>query len=316
MATYQTPTVVNTAVPTPTVSDVYSAGNLQQAVTQPVTRPDLSDPFGLYDQYMKAPEITQAQKQVAETQAAINASQQALRGTTRALQGQNQGAMGTTGASVNLIGRQVGRARQLTADELAGLGENLQAQTSYLNTLQTDAQNRYQIAQQERAQLQDLIRETNGKANISYGDSYEEALKKASKYAEEVAEEAKKDAYKDELKKTLRDLGKSTKGLSTNELERKLKKYNKKALEEAEKMSDLEYRTKLKALNKPYYKPDSGGSTNLKTSYTSTEQNRLIEEALAGGENWDDIKQTFIGLGIPVDEGSNMDDYLKRKFDY
>lgn len=319
--TYPTPTVINTAVPTPTATDVYSADNVQQAVTQPVTRPDLADPFGLYEQYMKAPEITEAQRNVAETQAAINASQQALRSTTRALENQNQGAMGTTGASVNLIGRQVGRARQLTGDELAGLGENLQAQTAYLNTLQTDAQNRYQIANQERAQLQDLIRATSGKAGIKYSDSYEDALQKADKYerklqkeAEKKAEEAKASAYKDSLKAQLRAMGSNYKGLSTNELERKLAKKNKRALEEAKQRSEAEWNMKVAQFNKSM--SGGGSSTPLKTSYTNTEQNRMIEEALAGGENWDDIKQTFMGLGIPVDEGSNMDDYLKRKFGY
>lgn len=315
--TFATPTNVADTIATPTASDVYSADNVAQTLTTPATAVDLSDPYGLYDSFLNSADIQAAKAGVTSTQADIDAVNKALRTTTTALEGQNESAMGTTGASVNLIGKQVGRARDLTSNELAALSETLSAQTANLNTLQTDAQNRYAIAQQERAQLQDLIRSTGGKAGINYTDSYEDALKKASKYEEEQMKEAEKKAYKDNLKEQLRAFGSSTKGLSKNELEKKLKKKMKQAGMADAEMKELELALKRKELNKPYYKPDNaGGDTTLKNSYTNTEQNRFIEEALAGGEDWNAIKETFIGLGIPVDEGSNMDNYLKRKFGY
>jgi len=368
-----TPTVINTQAPT--AADVYSADNITQAVTTPIKSPDLSDPYGLYDYYMGSPEIKEAQKRAQEVQEQINKAQQALRTTTTALENQNIGAMGGTGASMNLIGTQVGRARDLTANELAALSETQQAALANLSTLQADAQNRYQIAQQERAQIQDLIRATGGEAGITYADSYETALQKAAKYetkkqneqlalqypgagikatdtpdvieaklakyetrkqveglssqypkanikatdsletankkisdwmkkeekkAEEKAEEAKKQAYKQSLKDELRALGKSYKGLSTNELEKKLKKYNKEAIEKAESSGESGEYNEIK----------------LKSSYTDTEQRRMIDEALAGGEDWNGIYETFRALGIDTGPDSTMDKYLKQKFGY
>ena len=290
MADFPTPTVV--ATPPPTASTVYSAPNIQSAVTTPTPAPDLSDPYGLYDQFLKTPEITTAQNQLAQTQQAINASQQGLRTTTRALEGQNVQAQGGTGASINLIGRQVGRARQLTGDELAGLGENLQGQQAYLSSLTADAQNRYGIAQQERAQLQDIIRQTGGQAGITYKDSYEQALTKATKYEEqqqkkeeekmaEKEKEARERAYKDSIKAQLRAMGSSTKGLSINELEDKLKRKIKQSGASEREMDQLNLALKRKELNKPYYKPDGGDDDNFKSTYSDSEQRRMINQALA-----------------------------------
>jgi len=322
MADFPTPTVV--ATPPPTASTVYSAPNIQSAVTTPTPAPDLSDPYGLYDQFLKTPEITTAQNQLAQTQQAINASQQGLRTTTRALEGQNVQAQGGTGASINLIGRQVGRARQLTGDELAGLGENLQGQQAYLSSLTADAQNRYGIAQQERAQLQDIIRQTGGQAGITYKDSYEQALTKATKYEEqqqkkeeekmaEKEKEARERAYKDSIKAQLRAMGSSTNG-SINELERKLKKKIKASGASEREMDQLNLALKRKELNKPYYKSDGGDS--FKSTYSASEQRRMINEALAGGEDWNGIANTFNALGIDTASDSVMDSYLKQKFNY
>ncbi|KKQ79264.1 MAG: hypothetical protein UT03_C0064G0007, partial [Candidatus Moranbacteria bacterium GW2011_GWD2_38_7] len=249
---YQAPTVVETSVPRPTAQTVYSAANIDQATSAPVAAPNLSDPYGIYDQFMNSADIKAARAKVAEGQGLINNSNHALRTTTRALENQNENAMGGTGASVNLIGRQVGRARQLTADELAGLGETQNANLSYLNSLQADAQNRYGIAQQERSQLQDLIRQTGGKAGISFTDSFESALQKADKYSTEKAKEDKKDAYKDALKTKLVELGLKTKG-NTKELEKRLRKSVSSTKEYDKKIKDIELKIKQKELNKPYY---------------------------------------------------------------
>jgi uncharacterized protein YukE len=316
-----TPTVVSPTVQAPTAQTVYSADNIAQAVTSPVKAPNLNDPYGLYDQFMASPEIQTAQSSVTQTQQAINQAQQALRGTTRALEDQNTGAMGTTGASVNLIGRQVGRARQLTGDELAGLGENLAAQTAYLSTLRGDAENRYNIAQQERAQLQDLIRTTSGKAGISYSDSFEDALKKASKYEEEQEKQAKKDAYKDGLKEQLQAFGSSTKGLSTKELEKKLKKKLKQAGASKAEMDDLEIALKRKELAKPYYAPKDGDSGTVDWNTANVKQGtaELIQEAkdkgLYGGYLWEYVETEAKKVGIPTYQGSDFDTQIQALFE-
>lgn len=314
--TYPTPSVIKASVPSaPTASDVYSTENIAQTVTAPVSAP-VGAGQELYNQFLNTTDIQTARTNVSELQKQINARNQAFRDQKTGLEYQNVGAMGTTGASANLIGRQVGRAGDLASNELAALGENLNAQTAYLSSLQSEAMNRYNIAQTERNQLQDLITATRGEAGISYTDSYEDALKKAAKYEDEQEEKASKKAERAELEETLDSLGLSYKGLSKGEMREKLNKYMKSAKASEDELAQIELALKKKELDKPYYKPEGDGDTVLKSSYTITEQNRLIEEALAGGEDWNGIKQTFIGLGIPVDEGSNMDEYLKRKFGY
>lgn len=241
---YNAPTVIAP----PTAQAVYSSPNITQAVTAPVAKPNLADPYALQDYYMNSPEMQAAKASVQAGQQQINQVNQGLRTTTTALENQNIGAMGSTGASVNLIGGQTARARSLAGNELSALGETQNANLAYLNTLQTDAQNRYTIAQQERSQLQDLIRTTGGKAGISYTDSYESALSKASDYTKKIAEEEKKQAYKDNLKSTALQLGIKTKGKSTGDIEKALKKYYKSEKEYKKAIQNLELQSKQKSL--------------------------------------------------------------------
>lgn len=244
------PTTVNPNVPTVTVTpqQVYSAANVSQTITNPVAKPNLSDPFGTYSFYMNSPEIQAARAESQRVAEAINASRQGLRTTTTALQNQNEQAMGGTGASINLIGRQVGRARELTSNELAALSENQLATQAYLDTLTQDATAKYQIAEQQRAQVQDLIRQTGGKAGISYADTYESAVAKADSYIKKQEKEAKKEAYKDSLKQTALQLGIKTAGKNTKELEKSLKKYYKSEREYSDKIKQIELQAKQKSL--------------------------------------------------------------------
>lgn len=278
--TYNTPTVIAPSVPPVTPQAVYSPENMAQTVTNPMAKPDLSDPFGTYKFYMNSPEIQAAKANAQSVMEAINASRQGLRTTTTALQNQNENAQGGTGASINLIGRQVGRARELTSNELSALSENQMAAQSYLDTLTQDAQVQYGIAEQQRAQVQDLIRQTGGKAGISYADNYESAVKKADSYIKKQEKEAKKEAYKDSLKQQLIALGKNTKGLSTKDLEKKLKKYNKNALAEAKKQADAEWQMKVAQFNKSMAGGSGSGVSAL---------NSLLEKAAqmpSGGREW------------------------------
>lgn len=244
------PTTVNPNVPTVTVTpqQVYSAANVSQTITNPAVKPDLSDPFGTYSFYMNSPEIQAARAESQRVAEAINASRQGLRTTTTALQNQNEQAMGGTGASINLIGRQVGRARELTSNELAALSENQLATQAYLDTLTQDATAKYQIAEQQRTQVQDLIRQTGGKAGISYADTYESAVAKADSYIKKQEKEAKKEAYKDSLKQTALQLGIKTAGKNTKELEKSLKKYYKSEREYSDKIKQIELQAKQKSL--------------------------------------------------------------------
>lgn len=312
-----------TLVAPPTASTIYSAPNITQAVTAPVTPPNLSDPYGLYTSFMSTPEILAAQQAVAQGQSAINASQQALRTTTGALEGQNINALGGTGASVNLIGRQVGRARDLTANELAGLGETQNAAIANLATLKETAGQKYQIAQNERAQIQDLIRQTSGKAGISFTDSYETALQKTATYDEKVKKEAedkakedKKDNYKQDLKSELRKLGLKTSG-STKDMEKRLSKYNKTTLADVKSKSDAKFNMDIalskKELGKPYYAPKDGDVKELDWSNAGIQ--KIIDEEVNTGQDWEQIatKLEAAQPGI-TKSGGVADKYLQYRF--
>lgn len=256
--------VINTQQPSPSLpqipsaQSVYSPENIK-AMTDNI---NYEDPYSLYTTFLQSPAIIAAQQAVQETQGDISGVKQGLRTTTTALQNQNEAAYGTTGASINLIGKQVGRARDLASNELAALGETLQGQQSGLQNLTQTAQAYYGIAQQERQQLQSLMEATGGDAGINWDDSYEEALKKAKKWEKEEAKKASKKADKDAMKQQLRALGLSTSG-SRNELEKRLIKAlgSEKAYEQ--QMRDLELAIKKKSLA-------GGGTSNEDKEYTKT----------------------------------------------
>ena len=306
--TYATPSVINVA--TPTVADVYSTSNIAQATTAPVQAP-LSAGQELYNQFLNTPDIQSAKTNVSAIQAQINAANQAFRNAKTGFEYQNEGAMGTTGASANLIGRQIGRASDLTSNTLAGLGENLSAQQAYLNSLISEASNRYNIAQQERNQIQDLITSTKGKANITYTDSYETALQKAAKYEEKILKEEKKQAEKDELKKTAKSLGIKTSGLSRKEIEKKINKYMKSKKAKADEIDAIELALKKKELAKPYYAPTGpdGDDKLVKAFESDVERLQTQMDKKNGGIDWD-YSWNYINNKYPGFSPQEIDEVL------
>lgn len=303
---YKTPTVVPTTTQTVSVTPdtVYSADNVAQTLTNPAAKPDLSDPFGTYSFYMNSPEIQAAKAQAQSVMEAINASRQGLRTTTTALQNQNENAQGGTGASINLIGRQVGRARELTSNELSALSENQMAAQSYLDTLTQDATAKYNIAESQRAQVQDLIRQTGGKAGISYADNYESAVKKADTYIKKQEKEAKKEAYKDSLKQTALQLGIKTNGKNTKELEKSLKKYYKSEKEYNDKIKSLDLQAKKQAIVKAGSATAPGASSELSAVAKALKENN---------NDWGATANYLASKGYDVSSGSVIDNELRRR---
>lgn len=319
---YPTPTVINTpTVAVPTVADVYSTANIAQTATAPVQAP-VSAGQELYNQFLNTPDIQAAKANVSAIQQQINQANQAFRNQKTALEYQNENAMGTTGASANLIGRQIGRASDLTSNTLAGLGENLQAQQAYLESLTSEASNRYNIAQRERDQIQELITATKGKANITYTDSYESALQKAAKYEEDVrkeeekkleekAKEERKRAEKDDLKKTLKSLGLSTSGLSRKEMEKKLEKYMKSEKAKEEEIRQIEIALKKKELDKPYYAPTGSKEDDKLVKAFEDDVQRLQTQMdkESGGVDWD-YSWNYINNKYPGFSPQEIDEVL------
>jgi hypothetical protein len=276
-----------------TPEGIMSGPNVQTTLTQPATG---SDVLGIFQAQEEAAGVPQLREQFQQAQDIARREQLTIEGRRK--------KMGVL------------RGEQEQAAKLAQTDLTLLNQA--LTSAEATASQRANILYNEYQQKVNLNLQYPGLKINALEDDWGKIQKKLKEYKED--EESRK--YKQSLKKQLIDMGSSVKGLSTNELERKLRKKNKSALEDAQQMRDLEIR-KLEADIDKTNRLASGGSEgsegsggSLKTTYTETEQNRMIEEALAGGENWHDIKQTFIGLGIPVDEGSNMDNYLKRKFDH
>jgi hypothetical protein len=253
---------------------------------------------------MNSPEIQAAKAQAQSVMEAINASRQGLRTTTTALQNQNENAQGGTGASINLIGRQVGRARELTSNELAALSENQMATQAYLDTLTQDATAKYNIAETQRAQVQELIRQTGGKAGISYADNYESAVKKADTYIKKQEKEAKKEAYKDSLKQTALQLGIKTNGKNTKELEKSLKKYYKSEKEYNDKIKSLDLQAKKQAIVKAGSETAPGASSELSAVAKALKENN---------NDWGATANYLASKGYDVSSGSVIDNELRRR---
>lgn len=294
----QTTTTVPAA---PTAADVYSSQNIAQAVTQPTAKLDLSDPLGIYDYYMKSPEMTAAQAQYQKDLAAL--------GKTKATAASRQLAIeqNPLEGMQYIVGAQ-SRAGQLDAAQISALSDALGVSQSALLAAKETAREKASIAMEQRNQLTSLITQYPG-AKITYYDTIDSAAKKIEKYNKEQEKEAEKKS----LKEQARALGLKTSG-SRKELEKRISKAVKNSKEKESILEDIKIAQARKDLNKPYYKPD--GEEKLKTSYTETEQRQMINEALAAGENWESIAQTFDAAGIDTSSDSVMDKYLKQKFGY
>lgn len=254
-------------------TQAYSAPNIASTTTAPVTKPNLSDPFGLYAQYMSTPDIVAAQ-QGAKT------AQQALLGATQASRDE-QTAIGQRLQSATRIRGAQAYAQQLASNKIAALNEAYTLAASNVDALTKAAQSQYQIALGERENIQNLIAKTGGKAGISYADTYESALQKATDYQTNLEEEKNKQAYKDSLKQTALQLGIKTKG-STGDLEKRLKKYYKSEKEYEKEIKALEKKAKQKAL------AGTGSSKNeeAETANFYKDANALRNEMASGRSNW------------------------------
>lgn len=230
-----------------TPQQVFSGQNVQQTMNAPLAAPDYSDPLKLRDYFYNSPTIQGERTALSDLNNQIAKLKENTRGQQNYLENQTLPMGVITGQQANQL--------RLSDSAQQTLSEQQQIRQANLSTFLSEADQKFQIAYEQRGQIQNLISQTGGKAGISYADTFETATAKATKYIEKQAKEAKKEAYKDNLKAQLLAIGKSTKG-NTKELEKKLKKYNKEAVAEAKKNADLDYQIKLKSL-----KGGSGGGT-------------------------------------------------------
>jgi len=217
--------------PTITPQQVYSAGNISQASTNPAPAPNYSDPFALRDYFMNTGDIVGAREAAKIANQDLITARQTGRAQTQAIQELPQ--------ALNVIrGEQAVAGQQQSLKEQA-LAENLLAAQSTYDTFAQEANAKYGIAQEQRNELRSLITATKGKAGISYGDTYEVALQKAAKWEKKVEKEAKKEAEKAALKQLALTAGIKTKGKSSKEIRAKLEKLAKKDREINSAMNSL-----------------------------------------------------------------------------
>lgn len=297
-----TPTVIPT-VAQPTAQTVYSTQNIAQAATAPVTTGNAE--LDLYNQYMNSNDVQQAKTAVSQLQQQINQRNQALRATTTGLQYQNQNALGTTGASMNLIGTQVGRASDLASNELQALAEQQGVAQTNLQSILSDKQNQYSIIKEERNKVQNLVTQTGGKAGISLTDNYESALKKATSYLEkkdkEEKEKAKSDAEKEGLKALYREYtGSNAKPMSTKELRKKVEKLAKADKAKKNALEDLDRQIKEVSLAKSKSSGSSGSSGLTQGQKTNAIQSLLQTGANMASGGTEFVKRNAGAYGLSV----------------
>jgi len=197
-------------------ADVYSAANLTSALSTPYTRPDLSDPYGLRTNIQNQLGISPVQANVNQLMANLNKFDLATKAQQSYL-GNQQVAMPV------ITGQQAyaGQQSALTRESLTG---ELTSAQSYLQALQSEADQRYQVAQNERSQITSMILQAPG-AKIGYGDTVEQAAKKMQSFTEKTAKEAEKKATQQaEVQLFANTLGYMPKGTKLTTKEKKLLK--------------------------------------------------------------------------------------------
>lgn len=297
-------------------NEVYSASN----IATPVSPPNLSDPFGLYDYYFSSPEMKAAQEASSTAYEDILSAQAAAR--------EEQTALGQNLQSMTRIRGAQAQARELSANELAALSDIYNVSVANLDTLTGQAQAKYGIASSERDKIQSLITQTGGKAGISYTDSFESATKKAQDYIDKQAE----GDYKKSLQDEARSLGLSTKTskggtLDIKGLEKALEKYYKETGESERaikaRMDELDMRSKELSIASAEMSLAGGGGKAPRTSeYTDYEVRAMAAQAVKEAEAkglygyylWEDVTKAMRDENVDILTGSPLDKYMKSLF--
>ena len=221
--------------------DVYSASNIQNAVTNPSPKPNLADPLGILDTYLQGADVKGAQT-------AFQADQSALAKAKATAQSRQLAIEGNPLESQQYIVGAQSRAGQLDSAKLAALSDAAGVSQSAYLAAKDFATQKANIALSERNTLTNLIANNPG-AKITYSDTPETAATKIQKYTDTVKAQNEKDAYKKQLKDLyLQYTGSSAKPMSTSALEKKVKTAAKKASASKDALDALDLAIKKKSL--------------------------------------------------------------------
>lgn len=205
----------------------YDGQNVLNAVSGTTPSYNYADPYGARTSIEERLGLGEATTAEQEAQAGLLGFQDTTRAQINALRANRDLSTGLE------AGYEAQRTREATAQEKVLANELALAQQKRL-AIESKVGQEYEIFQTERQNRENLLLSAiqAGAKNVNIGMTTEELAQAYTKAVEKSQKDAEKKAYKDNLIEQLTSIGKSTKGLSTNELENKLRKYNKSALEE------------------------------------------------------------------------------------
>ena len=243
------PAPVVTNIPVPTPEQIYSASNIQQAATNPVSAPDLSNASAIYDYYLNGSDVTTARTTAEADAKALADAKATARNRQLAIEGNGLESMSyITGAQ--------SRASQLDTATVNALADAAAVSSAFYASAKQTASDKANVALSQRSELVSLITQNPG-AKISFNDTIESATGKIKKYQDKVAkdnEEKADEEYKKNLKATLIQMGisnKTAKGgtMSVKSMEKALAAEYKTKSDFEKKLNSLKLRSAVKDLN-------------------------------------------------------------------
>lgn len=278
-----------------TPGGTYSGQNVIQAMTNPASPYDYTDPYGARAAIGTKLGLDTATSAEQAAQAALLGFQDTTRAQINALRANRDLSTGLE------AGFEAQRTREATQQEQVLANELTLAQQKRL-ALEGKVESEYQVFQQERGKREDLLLEgykygaTGLDINMSVGDLASKVYKAQEDYIENQA----KKEWKQKLKEMALSLGIKTKGLSAGEIEKKIAKRNKKAYEQAEEEHNLKIEAaKLDMKNTRSIMAERGKKGSSRSSISNTEKRdkafesaakSLVDKVLSGKMNREQAK--------------------------
>ncbi len=265
----------------------YSAENIAQAVTNPVSKPNLSDPMGLYDYYQNTPDMVNARNEVKGLTDKLNTFD------TRTNQ-QQLNIENTGDETMSYIPGAQAQAAKQRGIEREGLARDLMAKQSFLSSLQEESKNKTNIGLGEISWKRGLILD-NPSAGISFTDNLDTMASKIQQSQEKSKIESLRLQYpqlsnkiksgmsfsnaisiigkgleKQEVKSIyMQTFGSSGSGMSKKEMEGKLKKYFKNEYSYTQEKRNLE----IESIKQDLHKKKLGSTSIISNNNMSSLDN-------------------------------------------
>lgn len=219
----------------------YSEDNVMAATTQPVQKPDFSDPLGMRTRIQEDLGIPGLKDEVTGAKEALSTFD------TKTMEKGLEVDQRLVSLS-KLTGIKDAAIKQRAIGRIS-LAKELEAKADLLAASLGEATTRFDIQMGMRSDLQNLMLQAPG-AGITFTDSFENALDKIEKYRAKQEKEARKQAEKDAFDALyMQTFGTDRGKLSRREARKKLEKKLKKEGEYEEEMKRLDLAIKKATLS-------------------------------------------------------------------